>query len=283
MAQQTYKMRLFKIIGTEDVYIDNLLRSDNIQDSETLGCGFDNFLFVRKTVSDDHIELYVARSDKNDIAIVQNNNITEQKLEEGQTAIHQGMFCIIYHNYVLLVTEKNMQIYWLKQYLKIKFNAEYKIEPVVVDNLATHIKDVSGIQFAGLQDIQSDDEAVNNILKKTKESASADLFQKYEMGIVISLVPKRFPKKLDLQRNVMEKQQEIDNTVKIFVENCESDNFLIRLKNGKYVNSNKFYVSGIFTMPNVLNLEFRTDKIFTILREWKNKLIADRTIKNDVK
>ena len=166
--------------------------------------------------------------------------------------------------------------------MKLKFNSEYKIEPVVVDNLATHIKDVSGIQFTGLQDIKSDDDAINQILKKTKKSASTDLFQKYEMGIVVSLVPKRFSKKLDLQRNVMEKQQEIDDTVKTFVENCESDNFLIRLKNGKYVNTNKFYVSGTFTMLNVLNLEFRTDKIFTALRGWKNKLITNGTIKNDV-
>lgn len=276
-------MRLFKIVGAGDVYVDNLLKANNIPDKETLDCGADNFLFVKKTVYDDHVELYVARSDKNDIALVQNNNITEQKLADGQMAIHQGTFCIIYHNYVLLVTEKNMQIYWLKQYLKLKFNAEYKIEPVVVDNLTTHIKDVSGIQFTGLQDIESGDEAINKILKKTKESASTDLFQKYEMGIVISLVPKRFSKQLDLQRNVMEKQQEIDDTVKTFVENCESDNFLIRLKNGKYVNTNKFYVSETFTMLNVLNLEFRTDKIFTALRGWKNKLITNGTIKNDVK
>ena len=95
-------------------------------------------------------------------------------------------------------------------------------------------------------------------------------------------MPKRFTKQLDLQRNVMEKQQEIDDTVKTFVENCESDNFLIRLKNGNYVNSNKFYVSKTFTMPNVLNLEFRTDKIFNVLRRWKNELINNGTIKNDV-
>lgn len=275
-------MRLFKIIGLGDVYIDNLLTSNDIPNKETLDCGADNFLFVKKTVLDDHVELYIARSDKNDIALVQNNNITEQKLADGQMAIHQGTFCLIYHNYVLFVTEKNMQIYWLKQYLKQKFGVEYKIEPVVVDDLGAHIKDVSGIQFAGLQDIKSDDDAINTILQKTKESASTDLFQKYEMGIVISLVPKRFTKQLDLQRNVMEKQQEIDDTVKTFVENCESDNFLIRLKNGNYVNSNKFYVSKTFTMPNVLNLEFRTDKIFNVLRRWKNELINNGTIKNDV-
>ncbi len=280
---RTYLMKLNKIMDDDDVYIDALLASPDVDDIKIIQVAPDEYLYVQKSTRHgcDGVFLYMAISDTDDVLVIQGNGVAQKPLAEGETNIHQSAFVYLFNNNIIFCAEHNMSIYWVKRYIAEIFpDKNCSIKPHYDPDALSKIKNIKSISLTGVQEIQTGDERIQQLLRQTKANAPEELFSKYDIGISLKIKRRTFRKKLELQREAEVKQAEVDASIKNYLEELDiaENQYVVRFGNNQSMANNNLCIKKRIHMDIMPNFEQKKDNMFNRLVSWKLELNQDNII-----
>ena len=280
---KNYLMKLNKIVDNDDVYIDALLASPDIDNIKTIQVAPDEYLYVQKSTRDgcNGVFLYMAISDTDDVLVIQGNDVAQKPLADGETNIHQSAFVYIFDNNIIFCAEHNMSIYWVKRYIaEIFSDKNCSIKPHYDPNALSKIKNIKSISLTGVQELRTGDERIQRLLRQTKANTPEELFSKYEIGISLKIKRRTFRKRLELQREAEAKQAEVDASVKNYLEELDiaENQYVVRFGNNQSISNNNLCIKKRIHMDIMPNFEQKKDNMFNRLVSWKRELNQDNII-----
>ena len=277
-------MRLYKIINAPNgCYVDNLLLSKEIPEKDPMNIGPSQCLYVRKVIPNNNngVLLHIATSNNQNFLALKNDEVLEKPLDQDEKNVRQNAYIYIYQNDIMCCSENNMSaIYWLKKYLKHKFNYEYNIIQKIKSDAINTLKNVHEIELLGIQEINTNDKKIQKLLKGLKDNTPEELFKTYETGITIKIKPRAFRKNVELVQELSQKRTDVDNITKTYIEELDDQDcgYIIRFGKNGIIRNNELVIKKQYELQNILPFEQRKNRAFRELITWREELFKDGEI-----
>lgn len=276
-------MRLYKITNTpKGCYVDDLLLSNDIPEKEPVDLGLSQYLYVKKVIPDNKngVLLHIAISNDQNFLALKNDEILEKPLDQDEKNVRQNSYIYIYQNDVMCCSENNMSsIYWLKKYLKNKFNYDYDIIQKIKSDAVNILKNVHEIELLGIQDINTNDAGIQKLLNGLKDNTPDELFRSYKTGITIKIKPRAF-RKMELVQELSHKRADVDNITKTYIEELDDQDcgYIIKFGKNGIIKNNELVIKKQYDLQNILPFEQRKNRAFRELIIWREELFNDGDI-----